>query len=693
MQSNKTQPTESQIQVLMSDWLGNLRMGAEGNYVHEGKGGIKHTSDESFQDYVMGNVSELSELELIREARISASKVVNIITDEPVKVEVGGNGSYQTYESGTPVINLATDYFDDRSLSSREKVDIMLGLASHEAAHVIYTEQKDFERHLTENTAPELLKLKKEIWNTIEDERIEFLLGDENPGLSQTLGATKDYYFNRLVNAMKTNGKMPTEPLPKLLAAMSMGIRYPAQMTREQVIENFDELDAIRRTLTPYPMTNEDCWEATDRVMKIIEDTVKKQIQKDKEEQQRQEEEQRQQQPQQSFEQSSSGGSPSQDQGQNQPQSQGQGEEQGNGQGQNGSSSNDSGNSQSGQDSKNPENGNKGQSQAGKKKAPTVTKKEVLKAIASALNSEQGQNVMKALASDSDKNTGNNKSREFTSGCTEDNEEAKRFVNEDDAECVSAGGGRPRIFIFKPKGTPNSYLQAKRRVNAYVPAMSKALACKSHETDFELRGLPSGKLNTNKLVALRTGNQTIFNKRGKVTCSSASVCILIDESGSMSTGAKLLAARDAAVLVNEAIARIKNVRYYCYGYTDDRLNVYSENGKTSKWSLGATEARGGTPTALAMKMCAERLRRFQNDPCLMLVLTDGYPDSVAAVIEQDKKLRSNGFVTIGVGIKSNAVQGSFKKSIVLEDMRTFAFDLGKITKGELNKMLVRTEEI
>ena len=70
------------------------------------------------------------------------------------------------------MINLATNYFDDRTLDSRDKIEIMLGLASHESAHAVYTDPDEVERML-KGEPSETAELKKDIWNIIEDERIE----------------------------------------------------------------------------------------------------------------------------------------------------------------------------------------------------------------------------------------------------------------------------------------------------------------------------------------------------------------------------------------------------------------------------------------------------------------------------------------------------------------------------------------
>ena len=656
---SKVKPTETQIQVVMSDWLGNLRQKDEGNYTHKGHGGIRRSKSEAISTYLIGDTSHLTQMELIKKARMAAEQVINAVVNEPTTIQVGGEGSYNTQDdSGRHVINIATDYFDDNTLTNRQKVDIMIGLASHEAAHSIYTEDDILEHLVT--TEPELVTLKKNIWNTLEDERIEFLLGDERPGLADSLGATKEHYFKRLLERIKTGGKMPTEPLPKLLGAMQQAVRYPSEMTREEVEDCFDELNAIRRVLTPYPLTQEGVWEATDRIMDIIKDIAKKEAEK----------KQKQQQSQQGESEDESEPSPSSGNGGPMPDAK---DGKGNGQSKGATSKSKKGNS----------------SNSGQLSGPS--KKDIMDALKQMMSTEECKNVLEAIKQDEAKGSGKNESNCIANSM--DPKQVMDFINQDDSELqggTGAGGGGVKSFVFKPKGSEDQYIQSLRRVRAFIPAMAKALSCKSSESDYVLRGLPSGRLNTNKLVAFRTGNKNIFNKQGSITCSTASVVMLIDESGSMS-GPKLRAARDAAILIQEAINRIRNVSFYCYGYTTELLHVYSENGKTSKWALGGTAAISGTPTGDAMAMAAERVRRFTKDPCLMLVLTDGLPDDRHKVEEQDKALRTKRFIPIGVGILSSAVENNFKEHVVLTDISSFAVDLGHLTRGKLDKMLVRTE--
>lgn len=630
MDNTRNQPTDSQIDVLMSDWLGNLRMKAEGRYTHKGSGGIVRKNDTSMREYLLGNIKRMDNLELMKQSRIAAEKIIDTVTPHPTKIEFGGSGSYQNQSpDGRHVINIASDYFDDK-IPAEEKVDIMFGLATHEAAHSAYTDSSLTEPNL-QKEHPDMQKLKHNIWNIIEDERIEYHLGEDRPGLSDCIGATKGYYFDRLVKAMKTEGKMPTEPLPKLIAAITQAVRYPSEMTREQVIENFDELDAVRKALTPYPLSPEAAWEAADKVMDIIRDTAEKELQKEKQQQEQQQ----------------------------------QGE---------------------GNNASDPQDSQKGKPGSGNKKPQKPSDKEIREKIKQSLSTSQGKAVMEAVNKDIQKAAPENKSASAAG------DQTKNYINNDDSERMSsgAGGGNPDTFVRKPKGNPATYQQSLMRVRQYVPSMARALKCKSQETDYVLMSQPRGKLDTNKLVSYRAGNENIFRKSGTISCSAASVCMLIDESGSMD-GTQLYAAREAAILVNEAIKRIRNVHFYCYGYTSHQLSVYCEDRNISPWALSQTAAISGTPTGLAMELASQRVRRHTKDPVLMLVLTDGHADNSARVIRQDRELRTKGFLPVGVGILTNAVEETFQDNIVMTDISKFAIELGKLTKGKLDKMLVRTD--
>ena len=625
----RTQPTESQIKLLMSDWLGGKRLGE--NHTHEGERGI--TSDKTIREYLIGNLSGLDSLELIRRSRKAARNVIDAVAEERIEVTVGGNGAYQSPGTGKRKrINLATDYFDDKEIDNGTKADIMLGLAAHEAAHAVYTPQDTLERNL-KGAPPETARLKKHIFNLIEDERIEWLLGEERPGLATVIGKTKEYYFKRLKRRIESEGKAPDEPVAKLLNVMTTAVRYPSEMSREEITDNYDDLTEIRKALIPYPMTEGEVWSATDKILEIVRRRAEEDSPEDR---------------------------------------------------QNGSQDQDD--NQDGEGQPEDNNANQGEGTGGSDKNGGRQEGKGKRTLEEALSSGQARKTLEALTEDDDKSSGDRESSALRGDPM-----ATLYANDDKTEMAGgAGTGLPKTFILKPDGSEDAYRESLERIAPYVAGMSKALSARTRQREYILRGMPAGKINRSRLAGIAAGNTNIFTRQGTVKSTSASVVMLIDESGSMTR--RLLPARDAAVLVNEAIRRIRNTRFFCYGYTSGLINVYAENGKTSRWALGDTSARGGTPTGEAMTICAERVRRMTSSPCLMLVLTDGNPDDPAKVISADKRLGSMGFTTIGVGIQTNIVDGQYKRSVMIDNMREFSTKVGLMVKDYLNRTLKQIED-
>lgn len=616
MKDTKTVPTRSQVETLMSDWLEGTR--DADTFVHKNTDGAirrQAAGGRALSEYVRGDLSEADPADVLRQAREIAQSVVNGMTDTPIRVTLGTGASYTDGET----ICVSSDYFDDKDLSTGEKVDILTGFAIHEACHIRHTDFGPKGRR--RDADAEIARLKRDIDNILEDERIEHLLGesvdnggDGMPGLSDYLGRCKRHAFGKYAGARGADA--PTEPLPRLLDALLSAVRYPAALTEEMVTENFDELDAIRRILRPFPKSPTGVRDATDRIVDVIRDMVEKK-----------------------------GGEQHQDGGGGRDQSGGQ---PGNGSPQQGSPS----------------------------------------SLTSALRTSQAQKIL--TAAEKANNAPDGKS----------NSDAKCIRGQDDCDYVNgdcekdtgggAGGTNSVTYIRPARGSQARYIAAHNAIKRYVPAMAKALRCKTNERDYILQGEKSGKLNTNKLVCLKVGNPDIFTKRGSVTTDSACLCLLLDESGSMSGDRRLEGTRQAAVLINEAVSHIRNLQLFIYGFGENQLTVYRETGREGRWTLGSTSAHGGTPTAEAMRISAERVRRHTDDSCLMIILTDGEPNDRMATMQQDRELPRRGILPIGVDISgADAVKKVFRNSISINDMQALAPSLAEFVKKKLSKTLRR----
>lgn len=256
-------------------------------------------------------------------------------------------------------------------------------------------------------------------------------------------------------------------------------------------------------------------------------------------------------------------------------------------------------------------------------------------------------------------------------------------------------GGSKDSFFSKMQDDQSVYMDSLKRVRRYVPAIAKIM--KGHCKDYKLvhRSMRSGVLDTNKLAEAVQGVPTVYMREGEVKTDKVAVCVLIDESGSM-CGSRISAARDTAILINEAIGQVPNVELFIYGHSGDmkrpystEMFVYREKGYAPKFSLGSVRAREQNRDGVAILETAKRVRRQTKNPVLFFILSDGAPcagayggdSAMRHVKDCVTKVEHLGFHVIQVCINHSYDPGKmFRNYVILEDMGTLALELGKAIK-------------
>lgn len=256
-------------------------------------------------------------------------------------------------------------------------------------------------------------------------------------------------------------------------------------------------------------------------------------------------------------------------------------------------------------------------------------------------------------------------------------------------------GSSEDSFFSKMPDNQRIYMDSLSRVRHYIPAIAKIM--KGHCREYKLihRSMRSGVLDTNKLAEAFQGVPTVYLREGEVKTDKVAVCVLIDESGSM-CGDRIRAARDTAVLINEAIGQVPNVELFIYGHSGDRkrrrsteMFVYREKGYTPKFALGSVEARCQNRDGVAILETAKRVRKQTKNPVLFFILSDGAPaagdyggrSAMLHVKECVAKAEHLGFYVIQVCIHHCYDPGTmFKHYVVMENMNTLAVELGKAIK-------------
>ena len=588
--------------------------------------------------------------ELIKRAYALARNTISAM-DIPSKVTVrlGGGGSCTEGRN----VYVATDYFDDGTLATGEKLDIFLGLTAHEGSHLLYTEFPMMKK------AAGVHPLCAKLLNIIEDERIERNLGEDKPGLANYLKAVKRHYFGRYSGM--TEGSEDASPLQKILNCILGIIRYPRLLREEEMVEFGELLLKVEKILTPYPDSTASAERAAEKIFELIIKEYGRESGSEKED--------------------SGKGNPSPEESENEDPSPDKSED----------SADESDAEASGEGTDlESDSGEENVEDTGEDRPSERSREESVKAMESDL-----EKIADAL-------------EEVAGGPVQPDVEGCSALRGDQlAEAVSTDrellakicegevetGSSKEVIFSRQKEYRDGYMSALEEVKQYVPAVRKVVKGRCVEYSLTHLGMRSGVLDTGKLAEAVQGVPTVYKRQGEVRSDRACVCMLVDESGSMYRHGRMLAARKTAVLLNEALSSIPNIELFIYGHTADcersgitELNIYREKGFAPKYALGSLEPRSNNRDGLAILETALRVRKQTKEEVLMFIISDGEPAAenyfgmraIGHTKECVEKAEAMGFRIVQICINANYDPAlMFRHFIKMENLGTLARDLGR----------------
>ena len=588
--------------------------------------------------------------ELIKRAYALARNTISAM-DIPSKVTVrlGGGGSCTEGRN----VYVATDYFDDGTLATGEKLDIFLGLTAHEGSHLLYTEFPMMKK------AAGVHPLCAKLLNIIEDERIERTLGEDKPGLANYLKAVKRHYFGRYFGM--TEGSEDASPLQKILNCILGIIRYPRLLREEEMVEFGELLLKVEKILTPYPDSTASAEMAAEKIFELIIKEYGRESGSEKED--------------------SEEGKASPEESEKESPSPEESDDSTDG--------NDAGESGEGTDSE-IDSGEENAEDTGEDRPSEMSREESVKAmesdlekIADALEEVAGGPVQPDIEGCSSL-----RGDRMADAVSTDRELLAKICEGE----VETGSSKDVIFT-RQKEYRDGYLSALEEVKQYVPAVRKAVKGRCVEYSLTHLGMRSGVLDTGKLAEAVQGVPTVYKRQGEVRSDRACVCMLVDESGSMYRHGRMLAARKTAVLLNEALSSIPNIELFIYGHTADcersgvtELNIYREKGYAPKYALGSLEPRSNNRDGLAILETALRVRKQTKEEVLMFIISDGEPAAenyfgmraIGHTKECVEKAEAMGFRIVQICINASYDPAlMFRHFIKMENLGTLARDLGR----------------
>lgn len=277
------------------------------------------------------------------------------------------------------------------------------------------------------------------------------------------------------------------------------------------------------------------------------------------------------------------------------------------------------------------------------------------------------------------------------------------------------GSNKKAVFYKNEPSNRNLYIKIKNRISKYIPQIKKKIKNSDKNSTFNILGCRSGLLDTTKLVEAIQGVPQVYYRTGKISTNKTTVCILVDESGSMSWDtehdavaekfydtyrvSRSMVARETAILLNEALD-MSGIDLYIYGHSADQkkpgnteLYVYKEPGYKNIHSMTSIKPRCENRDGNAIFEVAHRVRTFTSNQVLMFVLSDGYPSAIdyrgdSAIKDTANKVKlveNMGFDVVQVAISSDlsdsVIKQMFHNYVRLDqDLSELPQKLGQVIK-------------
>lgn len=644
-----------------TDWFG--RKGK--NYTSTYKGSTRLGWDTKVSgSYSSFFAPDLNKRKLLRDSYRHACDIRGIM-DIPRNIRIQLNVDTETSCTDGKTVIVSTKVYDDNKIDNNVKLDVFLGTTIHEFSHILYTDMAEIRKNRPN-------KFLFNLFNTIEDERIEYNTTQNYPGYANFIGQAKYYYFDLLYKKAEKQ-----DDLMDVLQNILYIVRYPARVDTKVIYRHQVLFDKIKKVLCDFGNNSKEAYDKAEKIYKLLLDYFKFPPPPPEEQQEGDEE---QDQSDSSEGQSDSGEGQEGSDGSSDPQNSKQSS-------QKQDSKDNEGSDKNSKTQSSPKSGSD-EGSAGKKKQEPIkayTQEEIKQAA-----EKLAEQMRRLITSNTSLNSNEIK----------DEWDSKEIAD----ECKQI---KDDVFIVKQEDYERRYKAdfdtVKQHINGLVNTFSKFFV----EQEYRLTGMRRGVLDTNKLAEAYQAVETVYSNKFKRTTPGLDVCVLIDESGSMSR-TNIASARKCAILLNEVFLRLKQCDFYVYGHTADNrhmgevtINVYRDHWNRNRYALGKVESYSNNKDSVAIEETYKMVRKQTSKPLLMFVISDGAPNAYGLrgqpAVEEVKKvvnrIESNGDTLVcQIAIESHfRPQDMFNHYVVMTDMNTFPSDLSGYVMNTLISKLKRVD--
>lgn len=181
------------------------------------------------------------------------------------------------------------------------------------------------------------------------------------------------------------------------------------------------------------------------------------------------------------------------------------------------------------------------------------------------------------------------------------------------------------------------------------------------------RSINGSKLVDKALVGVAMGDARLFAKHQQATLLDTAVVLAIDCSGSMS-GDRIRLAGQAVYATACALEGLPGCHLAVIAFPDNQVVLqFGQRARKHRSEFGL-RARGGTPMHEAIQMATVLLSKRREPRKVLLIATDGEPDSEAQAELAILAAKRMGIETMAIGIKQDVPKSLFETSATVHDM-------------------------
>jgi hypothetical protein len=262
-------------------------------------------------------------------------------------------------------------------------------------------------------------------------------------------------------------------------------------------------------------------------------------------------------------------------------------------------------------------------------------------------------------------------------------------------------------FVHFRKHTPIELNSTDQKM---ANELAKTLDITFDPQEDRINTLRSGKLDVRRIAEIPSGNTSVYYRIEKNQSTRPfSVCILGDESGSMSGYNIANQKRLMKILFNTFNQILPADKIFVYGHSDSTLPmkpgdtrrvrpgifVYNDKYNPNFYeTIDHMQARSGNYDGPVIEAVYKKVREFTDDNIIFISISDGQPagsgyggqiaiDDMKRIIEKCKR---DGFVTVGIGFNYCGVSEIYNYHTIIKNFS----DMTKQVSGIVNRV-VKTE--